>query len=148
MIKTNVFDGKEDGPHFLVFGAIHGEEPSGTFGINMAAGLLERGWLQLKAGRLTMVPVCNEKAFNQNKQFIDKNLNRVFRRHANPVAYEEHLANELTRRVDECDYFLDLHTQTSHGSPLVFQESEDKETEAFADAMYVKYRLNGWFELA
>ena len=141
------FKGLKKGPHLLIFGAIHGNEPCGTAGIRKCMELLGNGSLPLLAGTLTLVPVCNPRAFEQKKRFTEENLNRVFCRHDHPKSYEQRLANELTALVDECDYLLDLHSQSSRGQPFVFEDYEDPQTIAFARALGAAIILKGWPEM-
>ena len=141
------FKGSKEGPHLLIFGAIHGNEPCGTAAIGKCMGLLENGSWQLQAGTLTVVPVCNPRAFAQKKRFTEENLNRVFCRHDHPKSYEQGLANELTTLVDDCDYLLDLHSQSSKGRPFVFEDYEDPQTIAFARALGTSIILKGWPEM-
>ncbi len=135
-MDTNIehydFQAKETGPHLLVFGAIHGNETCGPKAIEKIMGQLKSGELELKKGRVTFVPLCNPRAYKQNVRQTEMNLNRVFKKHGNPQAYEEHLANALIPFVDQCDYFLDIHSFTAEGNPFVIQKNEDKVTDAFA----------------
>lgn len=145
--KTYQFHSTVPGPHLLVFGAIHGNEPCGTLGIEYCAKLIEEKWITLKSGCLTMIPVCNPDAFAKKSRFAEKNLNRVFKKHLNPDSYEEVLANELTDFVDRCDYLLDLHSQSSAGTPFVFQDYDDAKTAAFACAIGAGIVMKGWPEM-
>ncbi|HEY8190288.1 MAG TPA: succinylglutamate desuccinylase/aspartoacylase family protein, partial [Micavibrio sp.] len=90
MIETLQFKGKKDGgPDVLVFGAIHGKERCGTYGIRHVATLLNNGSLSLKSGTLTMVPICNQDAYDRasDEDYNGENLNRIFRHYANPATY-------------------------------------------------------------
>ncbi|MDB5492191.1 MAG: succinylglutamate desuccinylase [Micavibrio sp.] len=147
IIKSYHFETNIPGPHLLVFGAVHGNEPCGSQAAIQCIGDLEAGKLALTAGSLTIVPVCNPAALEKNQRFLEQNLNRVFKTHAEPAAYEEHLAHELTALVDQCDVLLDLHSQGSEGKPFVFQDYEDEKTEGFAQALGVGTILKGWPEM-
>lgn len=147
IIKSCHFETNVPGPHLLVFGAIHGDETCGAQAAVQCIDDLNAGKLALKVGSLTLVPVCNPAAFTAGKRFTVQNLNRVFKRHAEPAAYEEHLANQLTAYVDQCDVLLDLHSQSSAGTPFVFQDYEDTKTESFAQALGVATILKGWPEM-
>lgn len=146
-LKTYQFKSAAPGPHLLVFGAIHGDEACGPLAIEQCAKLIREDWVALKAGCLTMIPVCNRNAFDQRKRFTEKNLNRVFKKHAVPLSYEERLANRLTVFVESCDYLLDLHSQSSPGKPFIFQDYEDSRTDAFARALGVETAIKGWPEM-
>jgi predicted deacylase len=139
--------GLKEGPHLLIFGAIHGNEPCGAAGIGKCIELLKTRFWQLQAGTLTLVPVCNPRAFEQKKRYTEENLNRVFCKHDHPKSYEQGLANELTALVDECDYLLDLHSQSSKGQPFVFEDYEDPQTIAFARTLGPAIILKGWPEM-
>jgi predicted deacylase len=149
MIKTYQFKGEKDGPHLLVFGAIHGTEHCGTYGIRNVAAQLEDKWLRLKSGTLTMVPICNQDAYDRvaDEDSNGDNLNRIFRHYANPTTYGQKLADELATRMDQCDDFIDLHSQTSDGAPFVFQETDDEKLAAFAASINVGVRLIGWSDM-
>jgi predicted deacylase len=147
IIKSYYFKSNKPGPHLLVFGAIHGDETCGVSAAKQCIEDLEAGKLALTAGTLTLIPVCNPAAYKLGIRFTEQNLNRVFKKHANPMAYEEHLANELTGFVDQCDVLLDLHSQSSAGAPFVFQDYEDPATENFARNLGVETLLKGWPEM-
>lgn len=133
------------GPALLVFGAIHGNEKAGSAAIRAAIQDIEAGDLVLTRGRLTMVPVCNPKAYAQNTRFFEKNLNRVFCRHARPACYEEARANLLTDLVDRsCTHLLDLHTQGTPAAPFVFQDKADDRTRDFAASLRTEVIVTGW----
>jgi uncharacterized protein len=72
------------------------------------------------------VPIANPSAFNLKKRYVDVNLNRVFKHHENPKNYEEILANELVKLVDENDILLDLHSTHSDDEPFVFLDYKDE----------------------
>jgi len=108
---------------------------------------IEENRLNLKSGCLTLIPICNPAAFKQNKRFVEKNLNRVFKKHTDPKLYEEKLANILTGYIDICDFMLDLHSQSSPGLPFVFQDYEDTKTNNFARTVGVETIIKGWPEM-
>ena len=147
MIHVREFVGKDAGPSFLVFGAIHGNEVCGTRALEKIAHELDSGILKLKKGRLSLVPKCNEKAVIEGKRYIDTNLNRIFHPHDSILTHEHHLANHLAPLVARCDYFLDLHSMQSKGAPFAFLNRLDPHSEALCRALGVSVLMKGWPEL-
>lgn len=147
MIESYLFDSGVKGPHLLVLGAIHGDEPCGTYACKRLIEELEQGLYKLNKGLVTFIPVCNPKAFEANTRFVEKNLNRVFKRTLNPKCYEEKLANAIAPFVDDCDYLLDLHSFTAEGDPFVFQDYDGERYESFAKALGVRDIMTGWVEM-
>jgi hypothetical protein len=59
------------------------------------------------------------------------NLNRIFKKHSEPLLYEEKLANILCDYFEGVDVLLDLHSISSEGIPFAFQDYYDNETNAY-----------------
>jgi len=137
------------GPHLLIFGAIHGNEVCGPRALSKLIAELDSGVVKLQRGTLTLVPVCNLKAFDQNERFVEENLNRVFERHSlkESLTYERGLANLLTPFVEECDVFLDLHSMQSDGEEFAVLNSNNPRSEALCLALGTKFILSGWNEV-
>lgn len=147
MIENFVFDSGRSGKHLLVLGAVHGDEPCGTYACKRLMEEIEQGFLKLKTGKVTFIPICNPDAYDKNVRFVEQNLNRVFKRTPNPESYEAQLANILAPHVDDCDYLLDIHSFTAEGEPFVFQDYDGESFEAFAKSLGVKDVMTGWVEL-
>jgi predicted deacylase len=82
--------------------------------------------IQLKGGCVTFIPICNEKAYQQNERYCNKNLNRVFKCHPNPSCYEERVANELLPYVSQADYLLDLHSMPIQMRSVIYKRVPGK----------------------
>jgi len=76
----------------------------------------------LQQGTLTLIPIANPQAFKQNRTYIDCNLNRNFRYHAQPQHYEHLLANTIIPYIKQADIIVDLHSTTAVGESNVFQD--------------------------
>jgi predicted deacylase len=141
------YESHKPGKHVLALGAIHGSEPCGTIAIERLRHQLDGGQVNLQAGRLTLIPVCNPAAAAQGARFIDENLNRVFKRHAHPVTKEQALANYLCDQFDEADDVLDLHSTMAPSTPYAFQDAVSADSTAWIRAMGVPFAVTGWPEL-
>lgn len=142
-VKT--YHAKKQGKHLLVMGAIHGDEVCGPKAINRLIQQLEDGNISLEAGNLTLIPVCNERAYAQNVRYVDENLNRIFVPHGLTNSYEAMLVKEIMPHVDACDVLLDIHSFHTPGTPFVFQDSP--EVAAFAHAVQFPIIMTGWPEI-
>lgn len=147
MIRALEFSSERPGPHLLIFGAIHGNEICGTYALRRLAAELESGQRRLLKGRCTFVPVCNERAFNEGRRFIEENLNRVFHADEPATSHERRVAAELVPLVDRCDLLLDLHSMQSEGEPFAFLNQDRPESEALCRSLGVAWIMKGWPEL-
>ena len=145
-IKSYHYDSGKQGPHLLVFGAVHGQEKCGTQAINKWITKLDQGKAILAQGSVTFVPICNPRAYAQNTRSTDANLNRVYIRKDPEIitVYEEKIAQELMNLIDQCDYLLDLHSTKSSTAPFVFQDSDDVAHKDFTDALGIEHIVVGW----
>ena len=147
-----------DGPALLIFGAVHGNEQSGTHAIRRWIARFESGEVRLKRGRLTMVPVANPKAFIKNEREGDRNLNRNFVPQAQPQNFEDHVVNALAPLLESHDALLDLHSYSGDGVPFAmtgpmnntgnlepFAQAEAED--AFAKAVGLPTIVQGWLEV-
>lgn len=141
------FTSSHDGPRLLVLGAIHGNEVSGTMAIRTCIAKLENGDMTLQKGSVTFVPVCNPLAQKLGKRYVEKNLNRVILHHDAPAFYEERLANNIVRLIDQCDWLLDLHSSHTQDPPFVNQDAHDEATKKFARCIGLDYVVTNWQEM-
>jgi predicted deacylase len=141
------YQGTKPGPHVLLLGAVHGREVCGTRALNRLKADIDAGVVEVEAGTLTLVPVCNPKAQQLDERLIDENLNRVIAQHANPQTYEQHLANKLIPLLDACDISIDLHSTTSYGEPFCFMDFPNAPTRELVQFMQVPYIITGWPEM-
>ena len=144
MLQSFSFTGSGSGPHLLCLGGVHGNEPCGVIALRRIIDRLSSGTLKLKAGRLTIVPCCNEKAFNQNIIYIDENLNRCVRKYDTPQNNEQKAANELTAFIDQCDVMVDLHSTTAPTTPFGFLDVDSKAGRDLAQALGLEKILIDW----
>jgi predicted deacylase len=112
-VDCHELDSGAPGPRVVVLGGVHGDEPEGA----LAAGRLCRRELPLRAGRLRVVPVANEEAFDAASRTTPAdgvNLARVFP--GDPAGSPTlRLAALLSTRVlADADLLIDLHTAGRH----------------------------------
>ncbi len=147
MIHSRKFISAKPGPHVLMLGAIHGNEVCGPRALHKLIEEFDSGKRQLLKGSCTIVPVCNQKAYEQNKRYIDENLNRIFHPHDALTSHERALAQQLAPLVHDCDYMIDIHSMQSEGEPFVFLNYETIASEQLCHALGLKWILTGWPEL-
>jgi len=147
MIEMHEYKGKYAGIRIAITGAIHGNEVCGTKAMRRIIQKIDRGNINLLKGSLLLIPVCNQKAYEQNIRFIDENLNRVFKYYESPKTYEQGLANELTSVIGECDLLIDLHSIHSKGFPFIMNFGTfSEEEENIKKALGVRHFIHGWAE--
>ena len=128
--------GKEaDGPTLVVFGGIHGNEPSGVFALNKVFEIIEKNGLPLN-GRLVGL-AGNLKALEQRKRYLSKDLNRLWTEKNmlriiegnlngssnDPDVMEQLVLFEKIRELLSTGggpfYFIDLHTTSAESIPFI-----------------------------
>lgn len=126
-IKSFKFSGEKTGKNILFFACIHGNETCGYHAIQKIIQKIKNQEIKIESGSVTFVPICNPKAFEQKKRFIDVNLNRIFNSKFYSNSYEGTVVKELTSFVDQCDVFVDIHSASQAIIPflLQFQKNED-----------------------
>ncbi|MDY0028797.1 MAG: succinylglutamate desuccinylase/aspartoacylase family protein [Pseudobdellovibrionaceae bacterium] len=143
-IEVFRFQGKAEGPTLLLFGAIHGNEVAGPRVLLPLVEKLSGGGLVLDCGQLIVVPICNQRAHDENKRYVDVNLNRLFggpRRDG----YEAALVGQLEELIGECDYLLDIHSTHSAGDPAFsFADRSKPRSMEFAKALGVDTIILDW----
>ena len=123
------------GPTMVVFGGIHGNEPSGVFALNKVFELIEKNGLELK-GRLIGL-AGNLKALEQQKRYLSSDLNRLWTEQnmlriaqgnlngtSNDPEIKEQLVlfekiKELITNGNGPFFFIDLHTTSSESIPFI-----------------------------
>lgn len=140
------FEGAGKGPVLTVFGAVHGNEKCGPQAIRRIMKLIESGDIQVTAGKVVFVPVCNPRAYDGDVRFVERNLNRFF--YPKPkdeiTHYEDNLDLVLCPVVEKTDYLLDLHSYTSPGGAFIFLEDLSQKSVAFAECLGVPRMVYGW----
>lgn len=121
-----------EGPRLVVFGAVHGNEPSGVIALRQIFQQLRENEIPL-AGQLIGV-IGNTQALNQQVRYCDADLNRLFRDEyieqlatgqAEYIA-EAHEVQDLCALVEACEadradppFFVDGHTTSSASVPYI-----------------------------
>ncbi len=147
MIKTVTYTASEPGPSLLVTGAVHGNEVCGPVAIKRALADIDAGKITLTRGKVTFVPICNPRAYAEDKRYIERNLNRYLVPMEKPDTYEAKLGNILCPIFAECNALLDIHSYTIGGEPFIsFDGSEERERE-FAAALGAPTLLTGWVDV-
>lgn len=143
------FEGQEKGPLLIVFGAMHGNEPSGVKAMELMIKMLEVEPITNPAfrfrGKLVGL-IGNVQAYAQDKRFIERDLNRQFTQEnidrvsktpIDQLKAEDLELRQLTEQVhaEIEDYkeatrlvFLDLHTTTAFGGIFTIT-AKDEESE-------------------
>lgn len=147
-----------DGPRVLMLGAVHGNETCGALALQRLHTELTSGRHQIKRGTLTLLPITNPLAHAQGTRSGDRNLNRQLVTHAQPKAFEDHLANRLLPLLAQHDVLLDLHSFHTPGQPFAligprdnsgplepFSQAEGEE--ALALRLGVSRFVEGWLDV-
>jgi predicted deacylase len=107
-LKSETIVGHSDGPYLLITGGVHGDEFE-----PMAA--VRRLFTQVNAnklrGKLTLVPVVNEAAFDRGSRVAEDGLDlaRTCPGRADGSITEQ-TAHALCELIRAADYYIDLHT--------------------------------------
>src|ERR1700733_9015107 len=117
MITSVTYSPETPGPNFLVMGSVHGNEKCGTTAIRRVMQEIDSGKLTITRGQLTFVPIANPRAFDEDKRYIERNLNRYLVPMKNPDCYEAQLGNILCPMLEQCDVHLSIHSYTVGGDP-------------------------------
>lgn len=140
------YDGHEKGPLLICFGAMHGNEPAGVKAIEYVAKMLDVEPIKNPTfsykGRFLGI-IGNLKAFQENKRFLKKDLNRQFTKQIIDKVYS---SNELPLDPEEQEIkeiidlvkseieeykpsqliILDLHTTSSFGGVFTICQNDPK----------------------
>jgi len=118
-------EGGGSGPRVVVFSGVHGDEVSGAHAIEKLFFDFFTGSRSLLRGSLTLVR-ANEQALAAERRYLKQNLNRLFKENYAPETdrscYEFERAQELKTILQNCDYFLDLHSAPIAQEPFVVAE--------------------------
>jgi predicted deacylase len=155
LIDTLSAIGSRDGPHLLVLGAVHGNEPCGSAALYRIIRRIEARDLVADRGRVTLVPICNPEAYTSGRRYEARDLNRAFGPVANPVSPVDHHTNALCSLMRESDVLLDLHSFRSAGEAFLFLGPENNSDApepfsyandelAFAQSLGVSTMVYGW----
>ena len=144
MIDLHRFSGDRPGPRLLFLGGVHGEERPGSIALDALVAALDAGKLKLLKGELHIAPRVNGPACAKNLHFLEENLNRIVRHHAEPKTNEQRIANQLIALLDDVDAVLDLHGTPAPTIPFAFLDDESAAHRAWADALGAPFLLAGW----
>jgi predicted deacylase len=107
-LQTHTIAGREDGPHLLITGGVHGDEWEPMVAIRR---LIDAPELELVRGRLTLVPVVNEAAFARGNRVAEDGLDLARTCPGKPGgSITERTAHALSQLIRSADYYIDLHT--------------------------------------
>ena len=111
--------GLEDGPTFIFFGGIHGNEPAGILALEKVFQELKRMDLPIR-GQLYGIR-GNLKGLSAKKRFIDHDLNRLWTNDKIPKIKAKH-ASEISIEEQELLEIYDLVSEILkvHQPPLLF----------------------------
>lgn len=146
MINATTYAGLKPGPKFLIIAAIHGNEKCGTVACNRVIAEIESGQLKITHGQVTFVPVGNPRAYDMDKRFFERNLNRYLVPMATPDCYEAQLGNILCPMLEACDVHLAIHSYTVGGAPFIFVDPHDHREHQLAASLGPWTLLTGWQE--
>ena len=135
------------GPHLVVFGGIHGNEPSGVQALERVFSFINQQKLIIN-GTLTGV-IGNLAALRQQVRYCDEDLNRLFlenriqratRRGTQMVEEQELLelvsvVENLERDAIDKPFFVDCHTTSSRSIPYISLNEEFPDSYAFVKDM-------------
>jgi len=117
----------EGKPEFTITGSIHGDEPAGKKAIE---DIIEQ---DLEFQCPVQFIIVNEEALEENKRFLEADLNRSFPGDRGSSKHEERLGAELLEKIGDSKV-LDIHTTHSFDRPFAntksFEDPEMKMIEA------------------
>ena len=117
----------EGKPEFTITGSIHGDEPAGKKAIE---NIIEQ---DLEFQRPVQFIIVNEESLEENKRFLEADLNRSFPGDRGSSKHEERLAAELLEKIGDSKV-IDIHTTHSFDRPFAntksFEDPEMKMIEA------------------
>jgi succinylglutamate desuccinylase len=132
------------GPHVVLFGGVHGDEVSGVHAVEKLLFDFFAGTRMLQRGSLTLAR-GNEHAIAAERRYIKHNLNRLFRDEYGPdvdrISYEFGRAQELKTVLQNCDYFLDLHSAPIAPEPFLVAEQR---AAGFFENLGIRRIVTGW----
>ena len=153
--KSISYASTRPGTRLIVLGAVHGNEVCGTRAIERLTAEFDAGTLALASGHLTLVPVANPLAYENQRRNGERNLNRKLAPTDAPREFEDHVANWVCPLLKQHEVLLDLHSFRSPGAPFVMLGPEDNRgtlepfsqaarEEALALRLGVQRAVDGW----
>lgn len=136
-IKVIEKTGEKQGKNVVVLAGVHGDE---SFGVKMLEELIPK--LNINAGKVTFI-FANLKAINENKRFMEANLNRCFfRKQPKNIVntLEGKTAREIISYLDEADFMLDIHASFTRDSiPFIICQPQ-----SFEFAKILPFNILSW----
>lgn len=120
----------EGKPVVGVVGLVHGNEPCG------GAAIDSLGDIKPKKGTLILIK-ANPEAAEQNKRYLEVNLNRSFPGKEDGKS-EEKIAYELFPFIQMCDYLLDLHSTSQDSEPFIIVNEDNGARSNLASKLGIK----------
>jgi predicted deacylase len=100
--------GQMPGPHLVITGGVHGDEFEPMAAIRK---LVHQFRPENLRGRVTLVPVVNQPAFQRGQRTADDGLDLARTCPGRPDgSVTQRIAWELSRLIQTADYYIDLHT--------------------------------------
>ena len=117
--------GRKQGKKVVILAGVHGDE---SFGVKMLEKLIPK--LDIDVGKVTFI-FANMKAINENKRFIEANLNRCFLKEQSKGitnTLEGETAREIMSYLEEADFMLDIHASfTKDSIPFIICQPQSFE---------------------
>lgn len=135
MLKSVSYTARDQGPHLLICGGVHGNETCGTVAINRVLAAFDAGEIVLARGKVTFIPICNPRAHARNVRYTERNLNRYLVPMDHPNCYEAEIGNILCPMLADCDVLLDIHSYTVGGAPFSLVTAPTPEALRYAAAL-------------
>jgi len=144
-IKHYNWKSENSGLHLLITGVIHGNEVCGYIAISWLKELIDKGLIKIVSGELTVIPMCNPKAYEIEDRYFESNLNRNFYPKDNPVTYEDKIQNIIAPFFQKADVLLDIHSyHKDDGAPFMFFRPDEKKDRDFASMLGVSTYFCGF----
>jgi predicted deacylase len=107
-LKKKTIVGRDNGPHLLITGGVHGDEFEPMAAIRRLIAMIDAPSLR---GKLTLVPVVNEAAFARGSRVAEDGLDlaRTCPGRADGSITDQ-TAHALSELIRTADYYIDLHT--------------------------------------
>jgi hypothetical protein len=108
-----IIDSGIPGPNILFIGGTHGNEPSGTVGLDKVAKLFNNKQLKLKCGSLTILSKANKCGLMLNYRYLphellNNDLNRNYSTYHNEYSSGP-ISREIVKLVSKNELVIDFH---------------------------------------
>lgn len=114
---------KKEYPKILIDGGIHGDEIAGVMAIDTVMK-----YINITRGTVVFVPKVNIQAVNKNTRQVNVDLNHVFPGNSDGSLYEERLAYDFMKFVEEIkpDVVINLHEAWNRFDDYLYELKKDK----------------------